>query len=121
MDPLKFRALLFMLSLILRWGLFRHPDLRARRAETDTIIRIQAQGVGRTFALVRGRLSRKPHAPVAVLDWTHASKAVAVMTSGYDGEMMKAFQNEEVSIQGNAREIFAFFSIIKEIKDLSRA
>ncbi|MCG8567303.1 MAG: hypothetical protein MI747_19705 [Desulfobacterales bacterium] len=122
LPRLQFSLILLALVFILKWAALGNPAIRARLKARDMAVRIQAGSRGRTFVITRGKIPLFPPAvsPEATLTWSHPTPALKAMTSGYDGDMMVAFQRGDAEIQGRAKAIFQFFSTLKEIKDLKQ-
>jgi|GEM_PF-5216289 len=120
MTRLKLKFLLLALAVALKFSQSRYPGIRERFKGKNRTIKIKAGKTEKTYTIRNGRFHltafREP-ACTSGLIWTDPGTALAVMTSGYDGDMMKAFQNNQARIQGDAMEIFWFFSTLKEIKD----
>jgi len=120
MTKLKLKTLLLTLALVIKYSQCRYPAIKERFKGENRAIKIQAGRTEKTFTIKSGRFhlsTVRKSACTSGLIWTDAGTALSVMTSGYDGDMIKAFQNNQAHIQGDALEIFWFFSTLKEIKD----
>ncbi|MCG8635413.1 MAG: hypothetical protein MI863_16390 [Desulfobacterales bacterium] len=119
MSRLKFKCFLITVFLVVKAAGSLFPAIKAGLKGRNCHIRIQAGKTGHTFSVENSRLifsSSNP--PTSVLDWEEPGTALAAMTSGYDGDMIKAARDNQVRIHGEAVEIFWFFSILKEIRDI---
>ena len=126
LNAIRFSLFLLGISLMIRYVSFRNKAVKARLNMKDRTVGIRTtdQKAARTFSFKNGKIKSSgrvlPQTDAALI-WSDAGLAFSAMASGYDGNIFRAFQQGNALIEGDAEDIFWFFSTLREVKDFFTA
>lgn len=118
---LKFKALLWLLGLLLKKAARKNPDFQKQLAGKDFAFQLQtADGKAvRSFVVANNQIrsKRRAHsAPAFTISFKDAATGLRIMTSKDKNAFMRGIQEKDIVIKGDLSLVMWFQSISKHLK-----
>lgn len=118
---IKFRLLLWALSLLMKKAARKNPEFRAQLEGKDIsfVLQTESGDVGRTFLIAKERISSKgkilPN-PNFSISFKDSATGLRILTSKDKSAFMKGIQEKDIKISGDLSLVMWFQSITKHMK-----
>ncbi|MEN9464054.1 MAG: hypothetical protein RL217_235 [Pseudomonadota bacterium] len=118
---LKFKALLWLLGLLLKKAARKNPDFQKQLAGKDFAFQLQtADGKAvRSFVVANNQIQskRRAHsAPAFTISFKDAATGLRIMTAKDKNAFMRGIQEKDIVIKGDLSLVMWFQSISKYLK-----
>ncbi|MFC3680437.1 SCP2 sterol-binding domain-containing protein [Bacterioplanoides pacificum] len=118
---IKFRLLLWALSLLMKKGAKNNPDFRKQLQGKDFAFQLQTAdgGIVRQFVIKDEKVKSKGKShpePAFTISFKDADTGLAILTSKDKNAFMKGIQDKDIQISGDLSLVMWFQGITKYLK-----